>query len=157
MTLQPEVLVGIVTAVAALGGVVVSQVLAMLQARVEQRYVWRALLRQKLELLAQHLNDSLVWATRTTSSFVSDSPDHGKDPGDPIAARQLYTLCLLFFGPLKPDANEHLQASLNLLGALQAAQRGDGSKLAAASAAMNKSRAALDEAIEKYAAEHLPP
>lgn len=150
--MKAEIAVGILTAAAALGGAVISQAFSLLESHQDRKHKRQLLLQEKLEQLTEHLNASLAWANVCADSLLSEQQPLVKDP---ISARQIYTLCLLFFWPLKPHASEYLNACLELLSTLSKAARGEPSDPKAASQRLGLARAALDTAIETFAREQL--
>lgn len=150
--MQAEIAVGILATSAALGGVVISQAFAMLQSHLDYKRQRKLLLQQKLEELTQHLNASLIWASESVDALSSHRPTPARDPVD---ARQMYSLCLLFFSPLKPHATGYLDACLELLTSINKTIRGEIADATDASKALGKARAALDSAIESFAQENI--
>ena len=102
----PSVVAG---AAIALCGVLLAQLVAMIQSRLDREHKRDILLRTKYEELAEHLNDSLLWATSVLSVCTFEEMQSRTQP---IPARKAYTLSLLYFPKLKPFAESYVDASI---------------------------------------------
>jgi len=163
--MESDLTTGVIAAVAALSGVVISQVFSLLHAHFDRRHHKRVLLRTKYEVLVEHLNESLVWVSVLSSVKTWDELHLNSQP---IAARRIYGLVLLYFPLLKPHAEQYLQASVALQGAISTAfSPTDGATAGAhavhrtpqafrfASDNFHAAREALDAQIEKCAATYI--
>lgn len=109
--MEREVLIGIITASSALGGVVVSQAFSLLQTRFEHKHQKKILLRTKYEELVQHLNEAIEWGRETT--FCKTQGElHAR--AVPLPARRVYSLALLYFPKLKESAAQLVHACVAL-------------------------------------------
>jgi hypothetical protein len=156
--MDKEILTGVIAACAALAGVIVSQSFSLLLSHVERTYQKRVLLRTKYEELVSHLNDSLVWANSMIEAKTFD--ELGVQP---ISARRIYALVLLYFPLLRPQAEAYLQASLDFQSAVSDAFRPVGASagadaikhnpeaLSVAGTQFQAARQALDMQIERCA------
>ena len=107
--MENELLIAIVAASSALGGVAISQGFSLLQSYFDREHQRRILLRTKYEELANHLNDSIVWANELLR-VTTFKELHART--QPIAARRAYTLALLYFPRLKMHAERYVAASI---------------------------------------------
>jgi hypothetical protein len=147
----------IVSAVAALGGVALSQGFGLLQTVLTRKQAKAGLLRQKLEELAEHLTASLAWTeqalTRTTRADGSEAVG-----GDvlPLPARRAYALALLYFPELTGVARRHMVASNNYLAMLNRAATDNtpetGEEVLHWASELALAREAFDKGIERCAA-----
>lgn len=159
--MEREVLIGVISAASALGGVVVSQAFSLLQSFFERRHQRRVMLRSKYEELSRTLNEAIEWIS--VSSSAKSFPElHGRSV--PIPARWVYSLCLLYFPELKEEAAQLVSASVDFQHVLidhytetesgtaggQAARKAL-KQLQAAQRSIVAARSALDDAIQKYA------
>ena len=156
-----DILIGIISAASALGGVVVSQFFSLLQAHFEHKQQKKILLRTKYEELVQHLNGAIEWGRETTfCKTQAELHAHAV----PVPARQVYSLALLYFPKLKVPAAQLVHTSVMLHHVLSEhfteTERGTAGGQAArkalaqvteASNALQAARQALDDAIEKNA------
>lgn len=104
--------IGIIGAVSALSGVVISQVFSLWISHVERKHQSRMLQREKYEELVGHLHDALAW----TGSELNKVKQGEQPEAFPVAARRVYALTLLYFSELKQEAFAFLRASEHLSG-----------------------------------------
>lgn len=107
--MDKEFLIAVVAASSALGGVVISQGFSLLHSYFDREHQRKVLLRTKYEELANHLNDSIVWANELQRVTTFEEL-HAR--AQPIAARRAYTLALLYFPLLKTHAERYVAASI---------------------------------------------
>jgi len=159
--MDKDLLIGIIAASSALGGVVVSQAFSLLQSFFERRHQKRVLLRTKYEELSRSLNEAMAWASETSSS--KSIPElHARSV--PTSARWVYSLSLLYFPKLKEEAAELVSACVAFQHVLidnytetepgsaggQAARKAQ-QQLQAAGRSIAAARTELDAAIQKHA------
>jgi hypothetical protein len=159
--MERDVLIGVISALSALGGVVVSQFFSLLQAHFEHKHQKKILLRTKYEELARHLNEAMEWVSIASSS--KSIPElHARSI--PTAARWVYSLSLLYFPELKESAVQLVSACSEFQHVLidnytesevgsaggQAARK-SGQQLQAAARSIVVARTELDAAIQKHA------
>ena len=108
----------IIGALSALAGVVLSQLVAMLQAALERKHQRTALLRAKLEELADNLHQTTHWADTLLKSLPVRGHAKSKEGPHAVAlsaeARRVYILSLLYFPRLKAES----RTLMNALGVL---------------------------------------
>lgn len=107
--MEKEVLIGIIAASSALGGVVVSQAFSLVQSFFERKHQRRVMLRGKYEELSRALNEAMEWVS-VSSSAKSNSELHARSI--PTPARWVYSLSLLYFPELKVEAAHLVSASV---------------------------------------------
>ncbi len=100
----PDTLIG---ALIALCGVLVAQLVAMIQSRIDRNHKQRIHLQQKYEEMMFHFSASLVWivdlhgSTNQEAVFsLAQCPE----------ARKCLSLCLLYFREVAPFANDYILA-----------------------------------------------
>lgn len=156
---------GVIGAAAALSGVALSQVISLLHSHLDRRHQRRVLLRSKYEELMGHLNESLEWANSMTLAGPDGLTQSARQP---MPARRVYALVLLYFPLLKQESVVFLQACLDFQSAIhqrflpsvnasasaQAAKE-NGEVLSAASSGLKSARLSLDAAIEKCAKKYI--
>jgi len=105
--MKQEILIAIIAASSALGGVIISQVFSLLQSFYDKKYKKQILLRQKYEEMMFHFSASLEWIqhlngnTNQASVFaLAQCPD----------ARKSLSLCLLYFPEMVDSANNYVLA-----------------------------------------------
>ncbi|OZY84837.1 hypothetical protein CBP51_16890 [Cellvibrio mixtus] len=144
----------VIGAGSALAGVFLSQILSMLQARVERKHKQQALLREKLEDLAEHLVQTSRWmeawfhqavANRTKSQKASDDPLRSSEE-----ARRVYVLSLLYFPRLLPES-QRVMTALNTLHFLSDEPKINNEKLVQAAKDFAAAKKALEELIAEEA------
>lgn len=159
--MEQPIVIALISASIALGGVAVAQATAMFQSWLERKHKKAILLRTKYEELAEHLNDSLAWAMDCMRAITFTELNARAQP---LAARKAYTLCLLYFPLLKNHANRYVQASVAFsntlvesfepttgLDAGGQASKNLGTKFEAACEALRAAREALDMEIQRCA------
>lgn len=105
--MEKEILIGIIAASSALGGVIVSQAFSLVQSFFERRHQRRVMLRSKYEELARTLNEAMQWVSEGSSSrSIADL--HSRSI--PTPARWVYSLSLLYFPELKEEATQLISA-----------------------------------------------
>lgn len=159
--MEREVLIGVISAASALGGVVVSQAFSLLQSFFERRHQRRVMLRGKYEELSRTLNEAMEWVSVNLSSrSIPELHDHSF----PTHARWVYSLCLLYFPELKEEAAQFVSASIGFQHMLidnytetepgtaggQAARKAR-QQFEAAQSSIFVARSVLDDAIQKHA------
>lgn len=163
--MEKDVITAIIAATSALAGVALSQLIALLKAHLDRKHQRRILLRTKYEELASHLNEALVWSNNLLSTKTIDELHAHSQP---MSARQIYILALLYFPLLKQQAIDYLQASIQFQGAVsdafspgiaasagaQAVKNNQGA-LMKASREMNMARQTLDNKIEEHASTYI--
>lgn len=107
--MEREVVVGIITAASALGGVLLSQAFSLVQSYFDKKHQKNILFRTKYEELTVHLNNSIVWANDLLRTTTFEEL-HAR--GQPTSARSMYALTLLYFPKLKEHAEEYVEASV---------------------------------------------
>lgn len=162
--MDKDLLIGIIAASSALGGVIVSQAFSLLQSFFERRHQKRVLLRTKYEELARSLNEAIEWVSDTSSS--KSIPElHARSV--PKSARWVYSLSLLYFPKLKEQAAQLVSACADFQHVLidnytetesgsaggQAARK-SGQQLQAAARSVVVARTELDTAIQKHASSY---
>lgn len=163
--MDKEIITAIIAATSALSGVALAQAIELLKSHLDRKHQKQILLRTKYEELVNHLNDALAWANnllgvKTIDEFHAHS--------QPMSARRLYALVLLYFPLLKQEAIDYIQASLEFqsavseafsprIGASAGAQavRNNEAALMKASNDLNKARQVLDNKIEKHASTYI--
>lgn len=105
--MKQEILIAIIAASSALGGVIISQIFSLLQSFYGKKYKKQILLRQKYEEMMFHFSVSLEWIVRlngsTTQATVfalAQCPD----------ARKALSLCLLYFPEMVEASNNYVLA-----------------------------------------------
>lgn len=159
--MERDVLIGIISAASALGGVVVSQAFSLLQSLFERRHQRHVMLRGKYEELSRTLNEAMEWMSMSLSSrSISELHDHSF----PTPARWVYSLSLLYFPELKEEAAQFVSGSIDFQHMLidnytetepgsaggQAARKAR-QQFEAAQRSIVVARSALDNAIQKHA------
>jgi len=104
--MDTTVKIAVVSASAAILGVLVSQGSAMLQEFLNRKHQKKKLLREKYEQLADHVTESHLWVTgvlqaQSLSQATSNTPIH---------ARKAATLAAIYFPLLLEDAQNYLNA-----------------------------------------------
>lgn len=163
--MDKELITAIIAATSALAGVALSQLIALLKAHLDRKHQRRILLRTKYEELANHLNDALVWSNILLSTKTIDELHAHSQP---MSARRIYVLALLYFPLLKQQAIDYLQASVEFqsavsdafspgIGASAGAQavKSNREALMNASREMNMARQSLDNKIEEHASTYI--
>lgn len=163
--MERDVLIGIISASSALGGVVVSQFFALLKAHFEHKHQKKIMLRSKYEDVVENLNGAILWG-REVTFCQSTSELHARTV--PIAARRVYSLAFLYFPKLKEPAGRFVQScvvfhqflSQNFTETERGTAGGQCVRKAPrefeeVSADLQAARVALDEAIEKYASTYI--
>ncbi len=102
-----ETIIGVV---GVLLGVLIAQLVALIQSRLDRANKRDILLRTKYEELSGHVNDSLGWAMECLGATTFAVMHSGTQP---LAARKAYTLALLYFPLLKPYADHYVQACVS--------------------------------------------
>lgn len=158
--MDTSIIIAIVSASAALSGVALSQVSAIVQAYLNRKHEKRKLLREKYEELANHVTESHLWATEILhASSFSQVSSH-----TPVHARKAATLANIYFPLLRESSWNYLNASVILQlvvidnhefvpGATAGAQAVHKNKAAFNEAGdrMHKARQELDDKIVEYA------
>lgn len=152
-------------ALLALCGVLVAQLVAMLQARLERDHQRNILLISKYEELTDHVNDSLSWANDSLRA-TTFAELHSNN--QPLHARRAYALALLYFPRLLPATNAYVEASVAFHNTLVETFSELGGVTAGAQAAkhslqafenvgesLRMARELLDADIQKYAATYV--
>lgn len=148
-------------AASALAGVVVSQVGAALQGFAERKHQRRVMLRGKYEELMRTLNEAMEWVTL---SLAANTFPELRARSNPIPARWVYSLSLLYFSELTAAAGQLLSASIAFQHVLiesytetepgtagAKAVRRDQRQLEAAHRSIVEARLELDDLIQKHA------
>jgi len=163
--MDKEIIAAIIAATSALSGVALSQAIALLKAHFDRKYQKQILLRSKYEELANHLNESLAWSNNLLCVKTTDELQAHSQPMD---ARRIYALVLLYFPLLKQEAIDYIQASLQFQGVVSEvfsprigvsagaqAVKNNEAALIKASNNLNKARQALDNKIEKHSSTYI--
>jgi hypothetical protein len=95
------IITAIIAATSALSGVALSQGIALLKSYLDKKHQKQILLRIKYEELVNHLNDSLEWSNNLLGVKTIDEL-HAQS--QPMSARRIYALTLLYFPLLKQEA-----------------------------------------------------
>jgi hypothetical protein len=122
--MKQEILISIIAASSALGGVIISQVFSLLQSFYDKKHKKQTLLRQKYEEMMFHFSASLEWivslngsTTQATVFALAQCPD----------ARKALSLCLLYFSELVEPANSYVLAQQSYYTAIATSFKEDGS------------------------------
>jgi len=100
----PDTLIG---ALIALCGVVVAQLVAMVQSRIDRNHKQSVHLQQKYEEMMFHFSASLVWIVDLNGSTNQEAVYSLAQCPE---ARKCLTLCLLYFREIAPYANDYILA-----------------------------------------------
>ena len=159
--METEILIGVIAASSALGGVVVSQGFSLLQSFFERKHQKRVMIRSKYEELSRNLNEAMEWVA---SSSSSKSFEQLQARSIPTSARWVYSLSLLYFPELKEPASRLVSACIafqhvlidnytetELGSAGGQAGRKSQKQLEAAGRSIVVARTELDAAIQKHA------
>lgn len=163
--MSDEYYIAIISAAAALSGVVISQLISLTQDFLNRKNQRRQLLREKYEDLLNHLNESISFSTTIMSSKTIEELTFNSQP---ISARRIYGLTLLYFPRLTNHSAEYLESSImfqhaisdgfkyieNTSAGAQALVHNKSATLAA-NEAQNRARHALDMEIKKCATEYV--
>ena len=163
--MNDDYFIAIISAVSTLSGVVISQIIPLTQDYLNRKNQKKQLLREKYEELFNHLNESLSYSRIVMSSKTIEEVTANSQP---ISARKVYGLTLLYFPKLTGHAIEYLEASIqfhnticdgfkyveNFSAGAQALVHNEKATLAA-SEAQNIARHALDMEIKRYADEYV--
>ena len=154
----PDVAIG---ATIALCGVLVAQLVAMIQSRLDREHQKHILLRTKYEELADQLNESIFWANQILKATTFDELHVHSQP---TPARRAYMLTLLYFPLLKKHAEYYVEVSVSFQNVLVSQFRPLGGVTAGAQAAkhsptefqaagetLRAAREMFDSEIEKLA------
>jgi len=105
--MKTELVVAIIAAASALGGVLMSQAISLFQAFVNRRVEERKLLRQKIEQTMRHFSDSLNWFPQLNySNRLQDILALSYS----VHARKAASLCLLYFPDLVAKSKDYISA-----------------------------------------------
>jgi len=108
---NPTVLVAIVAAASTLAGVFVAQLVALFAAWVQHRRQHKILLRDKYEQVAVLFAQSIQWfQTVQASESIKELQLHAY----PNHARQMYSLCLVYFPKLLDPAADYMNSLVML-------------------------------------------
>jgi hypothetical protein len=105
--MKQEILIAIIAASSALGGVIISQVFSLLQSFYNKKYKKQILLRQKYEEMMFHFSASLEWIVSLNGSTTQASVFALAQCPD---ARKTLSLCLLYFPEMVEAANHYVLA-----------------------------------------------
>ena len=97
--MKPEILIAIIAASSALGGVVISQAISLIQTALNRRHEKHKLLRQKYEEMMFHFQDSLLYYTNLGACKTLDQV---LQQTHSIPAQRAMGLALLYFPNLVP-------------------------------------------------------
>lgn len=151
-----EIAPAIIAAVAALLGVVVSQLAGVVQTAAGRKREQQALLRAKLEELADMANRTVEWADLAVFPRLEGHIHELSGVSAPQAthlsgeARRAYVLALLYFPGLTDEA-KRLRDAVNAMYGSVTSGAVDMKKLGEASTAFNAARQALDKLITEEA------
>lgn len=108
MPILPDVAIG---ALLALCGVLVAQLVAMIQSRLERDHKKHVLLRTKYEEMATAFLNSLKWPS---SLLYATSLQRIVDLSNPADANKVHMLCMIYFPPLLPATEVYIDACVSL-------------------------------------------
>ncbi|MCX8016645.1 MAG: hypothetical protein N2690_01890, partial [Rhodocyclaceae bacterium] len=142
----------IISAASALLGVAVSQGFALLQQRLAARHERAAILRAKLEELADQLHRAAQWADAAIRHWVDRAEVSASPAPHRLSeeARRVYVLALLYFPALRDDART-LLAALDALHALRTLGGDPDTELPRHIEAFSAARRRLDAGIAEEA------
>ena len=92
-------------------GVLVAQLVAMIQSRLEREHKKHVLFRTKYEEMATAFLDSLKWPS---SLLYATSLEQIADLSVPAAANKVHMLCTVYFLPLLPASGAYIEACVAL-------------------------------------------
>ena len=143
--MSDQISIALISAVAALSGVVVSQVLALLTAHLNRKHAKQEVLRQKYEKLIEHINLALAQMPLNSLPKAKDGI------GFLAETRAVYGLSLIYFPLILPFAKDFFSASLELYNALVS---GEDDQITPASNQFFKARNDLEKAISEFAKQY---
>lgn len=144
-----SILTAVIGACAALFGVVVSQVFALLNSRLDEKHVRQVFLRQKYEELVYSVDEASASLLPRILNHEANEPGHAVTASK---ARTAYTLSLIYFPLLTPDVKDFMNMVSYLEGILVDEEiLQDRDKVLKAAEKFGKARVKLDEAIRENA------
>lgn len=144
-----SILTAVIGACAALFGVVVSQVFALLNSRLDEKHVRQVFLRQKYEALVCSVDEASASLLPRILNHEANEPVLVETSGK---ARSAYTLSLIYFPLLTPEVKDFMNVASYLESILADKEsRKDKDKILEVAAQFSKARIKLDEAIRENA------
>ena len=144
-----SILTAVIGACAALLGVIVSQVFALLKSRLDEKHVRQVFLRQKYEALVCSVDEASASLLPRILNYEANEPVLVETSGK---ARSAYTLSLIYFPLLTPEVKDYMNVASYLESILADEEsRKDRDKILKAAEQFSKARIKLDEAIRKNA------
>lgn len=144
-----SILTAVIGACAALFGVVVSQVFALLNSRLDEKHVRQVFLRQKYEALVCSVDEASASLLPRILNHEANEPVLVETSGK---ARSAYTLSLIYFPLLTPAVKDFMNVASYLESILADEEsRQDRNKILEVAAQFSKARIKLDEAIRENA------
>ena len=105
--MKQEILIAIIAASSALGGVIISQAFSLFRSFLDKRREKQKLLRQKYEEMMFHFSASLEWLQHIDGSTTKAEVFALSQSAD---ARKALSICLLYFPDLVDTANNYILA-----------------------------------------------
>jgi len=163
--MKNETLVAIIAASSAISGGLIVQVGSFFHSLFDRKNKRDALLREKLEELADNIQQTVNWcdsALRIALPSLSKAHglSHGRAQSPPAAsatlslsveARRVYVLALIYFPDLRPAARRLLNASATIYSLLGGFGPLDDDELSAAANEFSQSISGIDDLVAKTA------
>ena len=105
--MKQEILIPIIVASSALGGVIISQAFSLFRSFLDKRHEKQKMLRQKYEEMMFHFSASLEWIQYLNGSTTQSEVFALSQSTD---ARKALSMCLLYFPDLVDIANNYILA-----------------------------------------------
>lgn len=148
-----SILTAVIGACAALFGVIVSQVFALLNSRLDEKHVRQVFLRQKYEELVCSVDEASASLLPRILNHEANEPVLVETSGK---ARSAYTLSLIYFPLLTPEVKDFMNVASYLESILADEEsRKDKDKILEVAAQFSKARIKLDEAIRENADKYI--